>query len=364
MSLVRLLFAILLLQPAVLYGQQPESRRIIVALQQGGFVAFRIGVTPLKLNRRAGQQSELSLPFAPRVVKDEGNTLHRLLADEKGRIVFVYDLVITKLESPKRFQVSARPLSTGFEEQLRVQNPVAFQHLAETRSGVPTLAHATEQQSVKDGETFALDLLINEPLGVKVVDYVTVASESWLLAPVPASQPLRDFGLSNVELAVKDYELFLDEQEVLSSASRRNCTGALLWFALPGQGRFVFSLIPYEGYDFRKIGAIENNKIVFNWKGTHYEWISRAPIVGSGGSWNLWVLHDPDYVDIFALPLPESAKKGQKPREFTGITVVIPEPKKPEIIGLQPQPRAPESSKRVWVTIGGAKTIEGLLPKK
>jgi hypothetical protein len=134
---------------------------------------------------------------------------------------------------------------------------------------------------------------------------------------------------------------------------------------VPGQGRFVFSLVPYEGYDFRKVGLIENNRIAFSWKGRSYEWISREAIVGSGGAWNLWVLHDADYQDRFIPPAyatPETYPR--RPRLYPDpVGITVPPRKKPNrttLKTIEPK-KLPE---RVWVTIGGAKSIEELLPKK
>ncbi|MGH9904831.1 MAG: hypothetical protein ACRD8U_04500 [Pyrinomonadaceae bacterium] len=221
-----------------------------------------------------------------------------------------------------------------------------------------------------DGETVALDLLINEPLGVKVVDYVTVASEESLLTPSRPFRPARDFGVYNVELAIKNHQLYVNGQPVVASG-RRNCLGALVWFYLPGRGRFIFSLVPYEGYDFRKVGVIEDNKISFAWKGDSYDWISKDPIVGSGGRWNLWVLHDADYVDIFAPAVVKTEErktpKAGRPtaRLFPrpiGIVIPLPNPKESEALESHPTARK-QPVERVRVVIGGAKSIDVLLRK-
>jgi hypothetical protein len=363
-----LLMLNLLFLPSSAIGQrggQQEGNPLVVSLPQGGFAAFKIEVSPLDLPFSLRKQSAiLPPPFVPRVVMGDRNVLHRLLVDEQGRFVFVYDLVITEFESPKRFGVSARAVDSVFEQSLRAYNPAAFQNAP--ASGLPTLARPTGQQTVADGETVALDLLINEPLGVKVVDYVTVASAKPLLSPTHPSRPPRDFGVYNVELAIKNYQLYVDEEPV-DTSGRRNCTGAMVWFYLPGHGRFIFSLIPYEGYDFRKVGVIEDNKISFKWKGVNYEWVSREPIVGSGGLWNLWVLHDQDYVDIFA-PVAANSEK-QKATE-TGhlfprpVGVVVPLPKQAENALQSHRTKKEERAERVRVVIGGAKSIEALLPKK
>jgi hypothetical protein len=360
----------LLLLPTPAFGQpggQQEGNPLVVSLPRGGFAAFKTEISPLNLPSSLRKESGVLPPFVSRVVMGEGNALHRMLVDDQGRVVFVYDLVIIEFDSPKRFGVAARALDPSFEQSIRADNPEAFQNAASL--GVPTLTRPTEQHTVADGETVALDLLINGPLGVKVVDYVTVASERSRLSPRRPSRLPRDFGVSNVELAIKSYQLLVNEQPVVTSG-RRNCTGAMVWFYLPGRGRFIFSLVPYEGYNFRKVGVIEDNKISFALKGVSYEWISREPIVGSGGIWNLWVLHDKDYADIFAPPEASARKTSGAgrllyPRQAGSVTLTIPNRKDPEAVTLESHRSARwEPAKRVRVVIGGAKSIEALLPRK
>jgi hypothetical protein len=366
------LLMINLLLPPAAFGQlgQQKGSQLVVSLPQGGFAAFKIEVSPLTRASSFRKQPGILAPFVSRVVMGEGNVLHRLLVDEQGRFVFAYDLVIIESDSPRQFGVSARALDPNFEQSLRADDPDAFQSAPD--SSLPTLTHASEQQTVADGETVALDLLINEPLGVKVVDYVTVASERSRLAPSRPSRPPRDFGVSNVELAIRNYQLFINELPVVTSGLH-NCTGAMVWFYLAGRGRFIFSLVPYEGYDFRKVGVIEDNKISFKWKGASYEWVSREPIVGSGGVWNLWVLHDQDFVDIFARPVTIKETKVAKRRggifrQPKGAMATIPLPpfkSKAEDTTLEShRSAAKQSPERVRVVVGGAKTIEALLPKK
>jgi hypothetical protein len=69
-----------------------------------------------------------------------------------------------------------------------------------------------------------------------------------------------------------------------------------------------FSLVPREGYAFRKSGVLEGNRIEFVANGRHYEWVSGAPILPNGGTWNLWVLQDPNYSPLFGPEKPMSSK--------------------------------------------------------
>ncbi|MGI8995802.1 MAG: hypothetical protein ACR2GW_03925 [Pyrinomonadaceae bacterium] len=370
MCLLRLasLCVVPLMLAAIVHAQESASQQIVAPLPQGGFVAFKIRTTPLNADiSGGGSESELRLPLVSQVLADDGNVIHRLLVDEQGVLVFGYDLVVEPLAANKTFKVSARPLARQFEARLR-ERSVNAPRTSQTPFTFSTLTNATDIQTVADGETFALDLLINEQLGLKIVDYVKVAAEKSRLFAPGAAPPARDFAITNVELAVNNYQLHIDGDALRTASARRSCTGALVWFSLPERGRFIFSLAPHEGYNFQKLGMIEDNKISFTWKGVRYEWISETPIVGSGGAWNLWVLHDPDYMDVFAPPTikgEQESKLARVLRDPLGRSAASAIDRSG--VGLQGERQAASAkrptSERVRVRIGGADKIETLLPK-
>ena len=37
------------------------------------------------------------------------------------------------------------------------------------------------------------------------------------------------------------------------------------------------------------------DKMTFTVDGDRFEWVSTKPVIGDGGKWDLWVLHEPDY---------------------------------------------------------------------
>ena len=74
-------------------------------------------------------------------------------------------------------------------------------------------------------------------------------------------------------------------------AGRRD--GFTPWFSFPGKGRFVLSLAPHAG--FVKAGAIRDNEISFRAEGQVYQITMNSPVVGSGGVWNLYLLHERSY---------------------------------------------------------------------
>jgi hypothetical protein len=293
--------------------------------------------------------------------------------------VFGYDLTVEPLSDFKQFKVAVGPLSPEFAERLRAGNNVAGR-AARPLVNINTISRSTEAQLIDDGDAFALDLLVNQQTGVKIVDMVKVSFDRAKLweSPPGDQYPIRDFTLANVELGVRDYKLLVNDEQVAGGKPTRGCEGALIWFYVPGKGRFIFSLIPHRGYDFRKIGVIEDNKISFALGSDRYEWISSEPIVGNGGNWNVWVLVDSTY-----MPIPEfyPPAKGSSVASRGGIKQAVPPFLSQLLGGVFPSMRdnnkaghtvreIPQSAqkpdqlpRRVRISIGAADRIENLWPK-
>src|SRR2546423_3735248 len=290
---------LLLLCAAGAAAQETAQRQLVVPLTEAtGFVSFRLTTTRAAERAAPANLPELQAALVPQALLGERNTIHRVLVDGSGNLVFGYDLTVEPLAATHQFKVYVKPLSAEFEQQLRARRTPA----RGTQTPVVnanTLPRAADAQTLDDGDAFALDLLVNAQTGVHVTDVVQVARER---APLWEASP-RDFTLDNVELAVKDYRLTLDGTQIGGGRLARGCAGSLIWFYVPGRGRFIFSLVPRAGYDFQKAGLIEGNVIRFDHKGEHYEWISSAPVVGNGGVWHVWLLHDPAYTPEISSPM-------------------------------------------------------------
>ncbi len=342
-----------------------RAEQFVMPLHGEGFIAFRVEAAPVGgAAKVSAQLDEIQASLTPQVLLAGGHVIHRLLVDAGGNYVFGYDLVVEPVAASKQFKVSLGPLSAEFAEQLRARLPATAAGRA--AQGISTLPRPADTQLVEDGDAFALDLLVNPETGVKIVDVVKVSFDRARLrgATPPPSVPLRDFTLGNVELAVRDFKLTINGELVGGGRGKpaRGCAGALVWFHVPERGRFIFSLIPHEGYDFQKIGRIENNKISFSLGGDMYEWTSSAPVVGtSGGNWNLWVLHDPGYVSDFDSQeqIVEGARGASPewPRDSLG---QIRRERRAEFETRDDNRK--RAARRARVLVGGADRIENLLP--
>lgn len=348
----------------------PDISQFVLPLHNGGFIAFKLELAPVGEPKAATNLNGIQAALTPQVMLDDDHVVHRVLVDAEGNLVFGYDLVVEPVGASKQFKVSVQPLSLEFERQLRARRPVAAHRSA---PGVSTLAHPAAAQLIDDGDAFALDLLVNAQTGVKIVDIVKVSFDRAKLWVAPRSVPARDFTLGNVELAVRDYRLTINGELAGGGKQTRGCAGALVWFYVPDRGRFIFSLMPREGYDFQKVGRIEGHKISFKSGDDVYEWTSSAPIVGSGGgNWNLWVLHDTAYVPDFTstAQIMESAeakqqanKENSSPGWTQGSLALLRRERRADSEARRAA-RTKPAGRRPRALVGGADRIENLLPKQ
>ena len=256
----------------------------------------------------------------------------------------------------KKFNLAVLPADEAFRRSFLKESAPLRAH-----EGFATFPKSTTTQTLDDGDAVSLELLVNRESGEKIIDVVKVTFDRSILREKYLEVAPKDFTLDAVSLAVKGYDLMIDGLLVGKSKSKIGCEGSLLWIYIPDRGRFIFSLVPREGYSFQKLGLLDDNRIEFEINGEFYEWISDDSILSTGGVWNLWVLHDPDYTPFFPTATPKTLQKSQNVLEKLedrlltrqGITLLrnFPGRKKSTVVA---PPR---------VMVGGADSMDHLLPK-
>jgi hypothetical protein len=345
-------------------AQQLAQRQLVVPLPEAGYVSFHLITTRGGPAPAPAALAEVQAALIPQALLGEHNTIHRVLVDAAGRFIFGYDLTVEPLTPARRFKVTVKPLSQEFEQQLRAR--ARDGGAPQSALSAATLPRSAEAQTLDDGDAFELDLLINPQTGVHVTDVVKVAFDR---APLWEVSP-RDFTADSVELTVRDFRLMLNDKLIGGGRQpARGCAGSLVWFYVPGRGRFIFSLVPRPGYDFQKTGLIEDNMIRFDFKGELYEWISSVPIVGQGGRWYIWLLHDPTYTPEVssAEEIARKARGGAAAEDdanwlrdiLAGKT-----PQQPTTQGFDAKHERAGASRPERVRVGAADRMENLLPKQ
>ena len=284
---IRSIVAILLLIFALANHSEAQSQKpLVVTLKTGTSVALSTRSDP----------ADSALLFSSQVVVEFDGVIHRLIINQAAGYYFGYNLVITRLPETRQFSVMVRPLDPEYDQS------VASRTLFKTRNiGHPdqkgltaALTKPSQPQIVDDGASVAIDLLINATTGAKIFDVLKLSFDDLTPNNSPLRAPLRDFTLDDVELNVNNYRLTVNGNLVASELSS-GFSAPILWFYLPGKGRFIFSINPHAGYNFQKIGVADHNTLSFAVNGDNYLWSSTSPIIERGGHWNIWVLHVPDY---------------------------------------------------------------------
>jgi hypothetical protein len=336
-------------------AQNPAKRQLVMQVSNGGFVAFR-SETPGAKN--TPDSNSLAALLFSQAFAGNNRIIHRVLTDAQNNVVFGYDLWVNADPISKKFSVAVLPADEAFRR--------TFLKDSRTNASFATFPKSTTPQTLDDGDAVSLDLLVNNESGVKIVDVVRVTFDRSILREGYIDSAPKDFTLDRVALSVKNYSLTIGGKLIGKSKSSIGCEGALLWFFIPERGRFIFSLVPREGYNFAKIAVLDENRIEFTLDGERYEWLSSASILPNGGTWNLWVLHDTGYTPIFGGPAispPRSAQKGLN--VFEKIEGALAN-RGAEITFNLPGRSASDKSTPVAperVMVGAADSMENLLPK-
>lgn len=351
------------------FAQTNFGETIIVDLQNSiGAVSFRPQMSSLQANAQAPAFSLVNLK---QQVTSTENGFQRILFDEMNRVLFGYGLKIKKNEVDSKFVISFEPLN---ETALDTLND---KFLASSNTKQPfrllTLPPISAPQTIADGETVALDLLVNSQMGVKITDRVRVASSRDLLREFP----VKDFTLKDVHLAAHASYLKINDETFPVGNRIRRYNGSLLWLYVPEKGFFVVSLEPREGYDFRRIGILSGNKISFRLGDDQYEWTSSEAFLPIEGAWRLWLLHVPNYIPP-AIALSTEIKPNEN---FEKSRIEKASEKAMEALRKNPldldmsrkrgsidaarlrKKSDPPNEKPTRVAAGGAASLDSLLPK-
>lgn len=151
-------------------------------------------------------------------------------------------------------------------------------------------------QTVHDGDVIELDLMVSPDGKQRLTDYIEVLSHQPLPPePKPTGEP-RDFTVDDgpVTIDAENFEIRKPGAHWKGGTGYTEKPGATFWVAFPGEGRYILSLVPHEG--FTKQGAIRDNEIAVSTDAGDFTVRFMGPIAGAGKSWNLYVKHDASYI--------------------------------------------------------------------
>jgi hypothetical protein len=209
--------------------------------------------------------------------------IRRFVVDKASGTYFGYDLLVQPLAG--KIRVSIEPLSTGPEGEHWIPRDMVLRP-----APLPKYPPA---QVLEPGDSLAIDLLVSPDGRQKVVEYLEFDTAGHAFG---AGGEPRDFTFDDGPLAIhlQPLRVYINGAAFQGRTSMTTGRGGTLWFAFPGRGRYILSLAPHEG--FQKTGAVRTNVLTFESEGMKYEVRCAGAIAGAGGSWNLYVAHDPFYI--------------------------------------------------------------------
>ncbi len=256
---------------------------------------FDKGFTVAVLERTVPKADRKSLTKNLReyfVSQPKSNKLGRGLVDEKNKIVFGYNLEVKPMADSNKFSVTIRSDGTAFGIEDKYRS-FEIKSLPETPGTIV----------VNDGDTIALDLLEHAESNVRIQDLIKVTRErkedgGYFLE---FEEP-QDFSIQDVQMQLVSYKVYINGKFVDRKVPLFSTISHAVEFSFKNRGRIIMSPFPDEKYGLTKIGRIEDNKIVINYKGDKYEIVSEVSIMGNGKKWNLWGLFRPETESAKAYP--------------------------------------------------------------
>ncbi len=217
------------------------------------------------------------------------NVVYRLLIDKKNKLYFGYELEIVPTADTEKFEVFIKPLSFKGEN-----GNVLKEITEEYNSSLGSLPKYPDKILVQEGDTIAFDILENSQTKQKISDSIKITRKKQKLENY-FTQPKNpgDFTVNDVKLSVLGFDIYVNDEKVKFAGG--GMIGSVIWIYFPNKGRFIFSPIEQPGYNFQRLGVIDDKTMDFNYAGVNYKFISNTPILSSFGKWNLWVMFDPDY---------------------------------------------------------------------
>ncbi len=274
-----------------------------------GGVGF--GETKVRVGRAVTPGGALQLDNDPQRLQigtpSEGAApIMRALRLADGRAI-VYKLLVKPLEGGARFEVTlqAHEPTPAQSESWKI-NP------ARVERGF--LSKYTQPLIISDGDTLALDVLVDPRTNAKITDLYLISTGSPITrrAPEKVKAEARELTLDDLSLSVTGYQVRRNGTTVYSNGG--GASARFIFLDVPAVGRVWFTVTtPPPGSGFERAAVVNDKQLIFTIGDAQYEWNSKERILPAEGSFYVWMLHDANYSTPSLKMPPEMLKEvGEK----------------------------------------------------
>jgi hypothetical protein len=214
---------------------------------------------------------------------------HRFFYDRGAHIFFGYDIVVQPQDridmySVGFFNLSMGPLDFPIDSTDSL-NPTLWKQVP-----LPTLLPS---QVVRAGEPMSITVYRDPKTGAELRDTMTIAAMPQSVSPVPHQQlngievwewahstprngnaapshrsyaifgAAQPFSIDDAQMRLEMGRLVVNGKSQFGTEGARVVTGALVWFYVPGHGRYILSLIPRPDLGFERAGEVRGGSSLF-----------------------------------------------------------------------------------------------------
>jgi hypothetical protein len=251
----------------------------------------------------------------------KNNNVYRVMIDRSKRTYFGYEVRVEALPQGHQYRVAFQRLDLGPEtfKQIHIDDPDRWNQL-ELGPPEPRPLNPSRQAPdiVQALDVIAVDLLVNQQTGQKIVDYVVIQgpSQGWSFDRLPAQREFayapgtsRDFSVEDASLKLAEIRVSINGKlDETTTASYGEVSGPAVWFSLRNRGRYILSLVPHPELGFRKAGEVRGTSLTFTLGSDTFTLNSAKTIAPGDAPFNLYVLQEqgwrPNYpgADTTAFP--------------------------------------------------------------
>jgi hypothetical protein len=269
---------------------------------------------------------------------------HRFFYDRRAHIFFGYDIVVQPQDQIDTYTVSFFNLSMG---------PLDFP-IDSADSLTPTLWKQVPlptplpSQVLHGGEPMPITVYREPGTGKELLDTLTIAAMApmgkpghvqlngidfweWAhstphngnAAPPRKSEDIfgvaRQFTIDDAEMRLQMGRLLVNGKPQFGTEGARVATGELVWFYVPGHGRYILSLTPRADLGFAQAGEIRGGLVTFSIDNDQVVLESPAMVAPGETPYFLYVLHDPSWTPTVQVPGGQLRFGSVSPKELAAL---------------------------------------------
>ncbi len=269
---------------------------------------------------------------------------HRFFYDRSAHIFFGYDIVVQPQDQIDTYTVSFYDLSMC-PLDFPVDSADSLNPALWKRAPVPT---PLPLQLVHAGESMPITVYRDPGTGKELLDSLTIAAMppmgkpghvqlngidfwEWAhstpyngnAAPPRKSYDIfgaaRPFSTEDAEMRLQMGGLVVNGKPQFGTEGARVVTGELVWFYVPGHGRYILSLTPRPNLGFERAGEVRGGLVTFSIDDDHVVLESPAMVAPGEAPYFLYVLHDPSWAPTVQVRGGQLRLGSVSPKELAAI---------------------------------------------